>query len=853
MLLRQRYLKNKLQLGLFSYFGELKLVHMEIENWYIKESEKLQHQARVREFQESERSTIYHHEIHKRTIKKASILRLETSEGIIDGHNSCAAYLESTVHDLLGHPAVLEPGAQQALLAEVTPVFTENDNNILLTPPSDKAVLETVNRSNVNAAPGTDGLPSLLYKECWDTLGGSLSEVVRCIFTGQKPPKSMETSVMVFGAKPKKPFSILPGDKRKISLLNADFKICTGLEAKLLKDTATHTLSHLQLVAGSDRRVHHGINMARDAILAAGKPGHTGCGILDTDLVAAFDYMCMEWVYKVLDKKGLDKRVIDRFRNLYSDSKTIVMVNNIPGKMIENTRQSLRQGDLPSMHFFSFGIDPLLVYLEKRLEGILIASLPVQGPVQQGQDDLGPMEERYRALGYADDVKPAICSMQEFLLVDRAMALFEKASGCRLHRNPASRKCKFLPLARWRGTLQQEDIPCQYMTISDHLDMLGVELRATWTQTRKANGDICQERVEKTIRQWKSGKFMHFSLRSWSLNQYCLPKVWFKTHSIDLRVQDVSKISSHVKSWLYQDMLLKPEELIMHRHPSLGGLGVHNVQLNAQAALTRTFLETAANPIFRKNLYHNMLYRYHILDDSSVPNPGFPPYYSQDFFSRVRKVHEESPLNILRMTEKDWYRVLLEDYCTQEKDNNTGERVNIMCRVEKANPQTDWEQSWRLARLPGLGPENTSFLLRMMHDLLPTQERVARTNPRAGAGCQVQGCAAESDDRAHALVHCLGNTGVGQRVVRCLQSYNPNIDVKAVLRLEISVDEGLELPLVWLVATTFSSLWKLRVEKTRATLFEIRSQLEAKINLLRETRFSNTATILDELVTNYFY
>ena len=153
----------------------------------------------------------------------------------------------------------------------------------------------------------------------------------------------METSVMVFGAKPKKPSCL--GTREKYLCLNADFKICTGLEAKMLKDTATHTLSHLQLVAGSDRRVHHGINLARDAIFAAGKPGHTGCGILDTDLVAAFDYMCMEWVYKVLDKKGLDKRVIDRLRNLYRDSKTIVMVNNIPGKVIENTRLSLRQGD----------------------------------------------------------------------------------------------------------------------------------------------------------------------------------------------------------------------------------------------------------------------------------------------------------------------------------------------------------------------------------------------------------------------------------------------------------------------------------------------------------------------------
>ena len=76
---------------------------------------------------------------------------------------------------------------------------------------------------------------------------------------------------MVFGSKPKKPNSKKPGDKRKISLLNSDFKTATGLEAKWMKKVATHTLSHLQLVAGNDRRIHHGIILARNAILATGK------------------------------------------------------------------------------------------------------------------------------------------------------------------------------------------------------------------------------------------------------------------------------------------------------------------------------------------------------------------------------------------------------------------------------------------------------------------------------------------------------------------------------------------------------------------------------------------------------
>ena len=94
----------------------------------------------------------------------------------------------------------------------------------------------------------------------------SLTEVVVEVFNGKTPPSTMLNSLMVFGSKPKKLSSILPRDKRKISLLNADFKVITGIEAEKFNDVATHTLSQLQLVAGNNRRIHHGINKARNAI-----------------------------------------------------------------------------------------------------------------------------------------------------------------------------------------------------------------------------------------------------------------------------------------------------------------------------------------------------------------------------------------------------------------------------------------------------------------------------------------------------------------------------------------------------------------------------------------------------------
>ena len=530
-------------------------------------------------------------------------------------------------------------------------------------------------------------------------------------------------------------------------------------------------------------------------------------------------------------------------------------MNNIQGKVVKNIRLSLRQGDLPSMHFFSYGIDPLLTYLDKRLKGILISSLPVLGPVSSDHLPLPPVEERYRVIGYADDVKPAITSITEFTIVDEAMALFENASGCRLHRDPATKKCKFLPLAKWRGSLKQVDIPCSYMTISDHLEMIGVELRATWAQSRKANGDIVQSRVENTIKSWKSGKFMPLNMRSWSVNQYCLSKVFFRTHSVDLRVLDITRITSLVKSWLYADQLLKPEERVMFRPSHYGGLGVLNVKYKAMAGMIRSFLETAGNVNFRSSLYHTLLCRYHVFEDRSFSNPGTPPFYSEEFFTQIRKVHQESPVNIFHMTEGDWYSLLLEQNCTMEvgEANRWDKMEFIRCRVENLSPGTDWEQSWKLARLQGLGPDNITFLFRLLHQTLPTQERVARTKPRTNSNCKIQGCLGELEENlSHALLYCSANDGIGLKLLQYLQETQPDLQADAALRLELPVEEDQELPVVWVTANVLRCIWNLRQSGTRVRPHLIRSKLEAEVNLLRETRFNINVPKIEEIASKIF-
>ena len=189
---------------------------------------------------------------------------------------------------------------------------------------------------------------------------------------------------------------------------------------------------------------------------------------------------------------------------------------------------------------------------------------------------------------------------------------------------------------------------------------------------------------------------MPVTMRPWSVNSFGLSKAWFKCHSVDLRAGDVTAITSSVKSWLYADMFEKPSETIMFRPASHGGLGVLCPKYRALACLIRTFMETAANPNFRRNQYHAQLFRYHVLEEHWLPNHGFPPYYSQHFFSMIKKVKNTTPLNPVYMTMNEWYTFLLEEKVTMRDIYDEGRKELVPCRVEAADSSYLWSEAYRL-------------------------------------------------------------------------------------------------------------------------------------------------------------
>ena len=742
---------------------------------------------------------------------------------------------------MLGYEAQLDIESQNKLLENVSVVFTDADNEFIESKPTKKEILDILSESNLNASAGSDGIPSIVYKECWDSLGDSLFDVFNALFAGDLLPASMRTAMMVFTTKPKKPDSIKPSDKRRVSVLNCDFKLYEGIIAKRFRSLTGRVLSPHQYACGKNRNINHGIARARDAIHIASQK-NLSCGIGDQDYIAAFDYLVLPWVWKVLRKKGVNETTIKRLENIYENGLTVPVINGTPRKAIKDIRKSLRQGGLGSIDWFSFGIDPLLIYLDLNLTGILIYSMPVLGPTKK--DEIHPLphhQERFKVMGYVDDIKPAICSIEEFNIADRGAALFENAAGTRLHRDPTTNKCKFLPLGKWKNKITQEDIPTPYMKITDTLDMVGVQLCSTWRETRAKNGDAVCNMVSKKIGAWMSGKFMPLSQRPYSVNTYALSKVWFRSASIYFREGDFKNMNSSIKQWLYRDIPLKPEETVLFRSVQDGGLGLTSVKHKSLAMLIHNFLDLAANPNYLNSMFLKQIYNKHVLDED-IDCPKLPQYFKdcEDFFDIMKDAMSEGK-DIVNMTTKDWYHYILHNNILYTKVNGTF--TKSLCRIERNRPDLVFPEIWAFVRMTPLPSQTTSFLWRLAHELIPSENRLSQCNYGGFTSpfCKKACVGNVNATYTHIFFQCTHSKEVGDWLLNMVQVYS-STDATADSILDFRHLENDALS--WITATTLHYIWEKRISTGgRASTGELLIQMKEKLKLMENTKFHNIFVI----------
>ena len=199
------------------------------------------------------------------------------------------------------------------------------------------------------------------------------------------------------------------------------------------------------------------------------------------------------------------------------------------------------------------------------------------------------------------------------------------------------------------------------------------------------------------------------------------------------------------------------------------------------------------------------------------------------------------------MTTKQWYRVLLEDRVLMQTFADGTPQSLLPARVEVMSPNLDWPAIWILSRTKGLSSEQSSFIFKLLHHLLPTQDRINRITNDPGM-CKL--CQAATEDIHHALFSCPSNQNAAALLLSFVQVVVPDITSQAMLRLDFrqELNDIDSLAIVSILSTGLRHIWQARIEKKVVHQYKMRADIEAHISILRKTRYCGTADRMLEII-----
>ena len=137
----------------------------------------------------------------------------------------------------------------------------------------------------------------------------------------------------------------------------------------------------------------------------------------------------------------------------------------------------------------------------------------------------------------------------------------------------------------------------------------------------------------------------------------------------------------------------------------------------------------------------------------------------------------------------------MENNITTELDDD-GFRFEKRCKAELEHPNVDWQRTWSLANIRGLESENYSFLWKLIHKLLPTQERLHKILPNiASPSCTI--CEMnESCDLKHTFFDCNHSRNIGLWLLHQVRKQVPQVEPQHILLLDLNLESKMKLPYI---------------------------------------------------------
>ena len=215
-------------------------------------------------------------------------------------------------------------------------------------------------------------------------------------------------------------------------------------------------------------------------------------------------------------------------------------------------------------------------------------------------------------------------------------------------------------------------------------------------------------------------------------NVYLLSKISHKAAAVHLRSTDVKKLQSAIRSWVTQELLRKPKEVLLYRSTEEGGLGLVNVHARAMANLTRSFLQSVHTSSYMLAIFKAFVKE----EEEAKQFVKKPSFFPDSMYVLIKEAYRDLRGQIFILSAKQWQSRITENRITHVGDPVTGSLSLLPSPSEELWPTTDWGQSRQNLRVRGLSPEQKSTLFKLCNDLFPHGELLQKFKQATSAGCQ---------------------------------------------------------------------------------------------------------------------
>jgi hypothetical protein len=130
--------------------------------------------------------------------------------------------------------------------------------------------------------------------------------------------------------------------------------------------------------------------------------------VLSLDLKEAFDRIFHTYLWTVMHSYGCREGIIDSIAMMYENATSVIQINSHLSTPIPN-RCEVRQGCPLSMILFALCLNPLLYYLDERLQGIRVTG----------------RQRKKTVIAYADDVSISVTSKEDVRIIREAITCYE--------------------------------------------------------------------------------------------------------------------------------------------------------------------------------------------------------------------------------------------------------------------------------------------------------------------------------------------------------------------------------------------------------------------------------------------